>query len=247
MIKKLITLLFTAGIILVLILAFLYLFRNPLCRKALLTAIPMASGCQAEIGRAELFPLQGRLVITDLRIANPEGYESDHMLQTKRLEIMFKPDSLAQGLIEITDMNMTGTNLVCELSTNGFNVDAFEQRTAEFLRKNLAFLKVKADNINIADGEIKTGLSSLGGAGVTLPLEEIRIRNIGRAQGGVPPAEAFQAVFSQLTAKVPKAMLEKSLGDLNKSLESGLDSAAQGLKDGLESILNKLDSLVPSP
>jgi len=78
-------------------------------------------------------------------------------------------------------------------------------------------------DVLIRDGKITLATGMLGGAGITVPLPDIHLTNIGQKQGGASPAEAAGEIFAALYAKITAPDTMRAIDSHLKKLGSAVD------------------------
>ena len=97
-----------ARIVLVVLIAVagVYLAGDALARRLLQSRVEEMTGFRAEIGSAELALLRGELILRDVRIHNPEGYDEPLFVQMPELFIAYSLPSAFTGTHHVRTLRL---------------------------------------------------------------------------------------------------------------------------------------------
>ncbi|MEQ9460850.1 MAG: hypothetical protein RIG82_07855 [Phycisphaeraceae bacterium] len=199
-----------------------------------------ALGVETTIDDADLEIFNGRLTLTNLKVANPEGFSDKPFMLLKNAQVQVLVGSLMSDLVEVPLVTIDGFDVSLEVRENKNNYDVIlaslerfsSGETAEPAEPSTTVLAV--DRISIknvrADADVKLGGSQQ--KSVTVKLEPIELSNF-RSDGDQGP------MMAQLTSVITRAIL----GAVARHGVELLPSAALGqLQNGLSSV-NKLSKI----
>lgn len=161
-----------------------------------------ALGVKVEIGRMDVSLQERKVVLSNLSIANPEGYKNPHAVTVARIDIL--AGNLDRSLLEFRDVNVEGADVYLEITLNGTNLSD--------IRKNLnpqvgapqsegeQALKVILDKL-LLNGRVHPSIAFLDKEIEPFILPPVAVSNIGRGGNvaGVPAGEAVAQIWTELS------------------------------------------------
>ncbi len=200
--------------------------------------------------------------LTQLTIANPEGYETAHALSLPSVQVRVDWASLLDETVVVESVRIVKPRVTFERLRLGSNLndlrrnvvrnvgsdsdDADDDAREERDEDEESEPRVHIKRLTLEDAELAVSL--LGGTrGVMqVPLPDLELRDIGKPSEGAGLREASAKIFHALYAAVLKAVtqsgtvipdkikeLGQSAGDLGKSMEKAGKELLKGLLKGL--------------
>jgi hypothetical protein len=90
-------------------------------------------------------------------------------------------------------------------------------------------IKFEVKKFRLTNGKVRLGLA---GTGLTLPMPDIELNDLGTKEGGITPDQLVLAVMKSVTSSVVSATA-KAAGDIGKT---GGAAAAEGAKKAVEGL-----------
>lgn len=185
------------------------------------------------LGGVELHPKDGKGSIRDLSVANPVGFQTPYALKVGTIAIELDVASLTQDVVHIRRLVIEAPDVIYEqgLGTTNFdtilkNIAAYQGASQSKPGKNGKRLLV--DELRIQGARAQASAAFMQGKTVEVPLPDIILRDLGKAQGGIPPGElgreVAQALKQQLAAGVRFDNLGKAAGQM-------VDKASDTMRD----------------
>lgn len=222
------------GVIVIFLLAFLALgfFVDSLARKGIEAGGSYALGVPTTLSSADVGLLTGTFSMSDLSIANPSGFKTDHFFALSDGSVALSLPSLMKDTIELPSLELSGLDLNLEKtegksnykiildnlskSEKGSGSASSTQPTKKFLVKEIV----------IKDINVHADVLPVGGAAtrVDVPIAEIRLTNVGSDSSNA-------ALLSDVMGQILKATLQAAIakggsllpaditGDLNDALQ----------------------------
>jgi hypothetical protein len=178
----------------------------------------------------------GSGVVRGLVVGNPAGFRTDHALKVGAIEVAVDIGTLTDPVVVIRRIVIESADVIYEKGDTMTNFDAIQQNIARTLGtpsggggsgskgKESPGRKLVVDELVIRHARAQAAAPGLGGRTVSATLPDITLRNIGRAQGGVTPAQLGQIVARALSQRLVATLgfdhVVKSLGDRVKGLFS---------------------------
>ena len=231
-----------------------------------------ALGVRTTLDSMSVGLVRGHVGMSGLEVANPEGFQTPHLLQSGQFELEVRPGSLLSDTVEVPLLRLDGLDLNVEQQLAGSNV----QRILEHLKRfgggprdepAEPGKKVQLDRVVIRNVTARfTMLPGLGDEGViAVDVPEIELTHVtSENAGGVAIGEIvarvlpaiLAAVFEEAQGQVPGSFLgdlDSQLADTQKALggkaESLLRQATSDLlparEDDEDRAGNRLEGLLP--
>lgn len=192
-----------------------FFYIDAIAKRAIESGGTYALGVKTTVDSAKVGILGGTFSMSGLNVANPSGFSSPHFLSLGSAGVAVSLSSLQQPVVELPKLSFENLNVSLEKKggTANYNV----------ILDNLAKLKSKeSSSKSNGDGKrfvikdltlknIKVGVDLIGGPGaigdltkVTIPLDEIRLQNVGQTGTGVG---GTGVTMEQLTSIIVQAVL----------------------------------------
>jgi uncharacterized protein involved in outer membrane biogenesis len=224
--------------VLVIALGVVVYYLDAIAKTAVERGATFALGVQTTLASADVAVLMSYFKMNGLIVANPEGFESDHFLQLGEGYVDVSVGSLRQDTVELPTLTLTTINMTLEKKGGQSNYKAildnlkrFESGEGEDKKK--AGKKFNIQELVISDVNVEIDLFGAGGDlnRVRVPIEEIRLTNVGTA--GADMSEVTNVIIKAIMAAVMAnaadlpAELVNDLGGQLKGLESLADMGIQ--------------------
>jgi len=210
-----------------------------------------ALGVKVEIGRMDISVKERRVEISNLTIANPEGYKNPHAVTVERVNIL--AGSLGKELLEFRDVSVEGADVYLEITMRGTNLSD--------IRKNLnpqvgapqsegeQALKVILDKL-LLNGRVHPSVAFMDRELEPFILPPVTVTGIGRdgQAGGVVAGQAVAQIWTELSRTVvseansrgllaglsPEILRDAGMSHLDV-MKDKFEHDANQLKEGLKS------------
>ena len=220
-----------------------------------------ALGVETTIGSVSLGLLAGELRLSDLEVANPEGFEGPHIMKLRSGHVSVSIPSLLSNTIEVEDLTLEGLEVVLEHSGRRTNyevlignLEARESQPASSGSAESVGPDVLVREILIRDTTAKVAL--LLGTTYSVEIPEIRLTDVGTAGRGVPLSAVIGTVTKAVLTSVAKSSglagavtqqlrtgLRKlgPIGSRSADAEETIESGAKKLLDGARGLFGGKD------
>jgi hypothetical protein len=229
-----------AIVVVVLVVVGAVLGIDRLARTGVEAGSTYALGVPTTLNKADIGIVSGRSELSGLTIANPKGFDADHLLTLNEGALDVSVGSLTKDTVEIPEFSLTGIDVNLESKATGSNYKVILENLGRFESGKDAQTgqqegkKFIIREIIIKNVKVHVNLSPLGGSllKVTVPIDELRLRNVsGESDKGI--------VLAQLADTLIKAILTATIergqgivpGDMLNELGSGLKNLTS-LADG---------------
>jgi hypothetical protein len=196
--------------------------------------------------------LSGSSALKGLTVGNPPGYQSPSAISLGTAELSLEPRSVFSDKVIIHKFDMQAPEITFETDLKGNNLGKILANLKESTKSEAQETPkekekregkhLQVDEFVITGGKINLSLhSALGNKSGTIPLTEIRLRDLGKDPQGITMAELAKKVLEQIEQEAIKASAAAALNLGNGiQLPQGIDktgvvnSAAKGLGDLLK-------------
>jgi hypothetical protein len=172
---------------------------------------------------------QGKATIFGLTVANPPGYSPANLLEVDVIEIDLALSSLPSTALQVQAVNILDPRIVYEGDkAGGSNIQTLldnmeDGSTAADGASNNDDIKLIIDSLTFTGGQVTATSMLKPGKVVEFELSDIRMKDIGRAEGGVTADAVAEIVVGKLLRQTVRAAAKS---ELNKLLE---DKAREAL------------------
>jgi len=188
---------------------------DTLARRGVESGASYALGVETTVDDLDLSLLGGALRMEGLKISNPQGYQSPHMMKSGRFDLAVRIGSLFGETVELPRFELDGldVNIEQRLTTN--NVSEILENLKRFESKPPAEKKpgkrVKIDRVLIKNVVANVQVAGAGQAGrVSVEIPTIELENVSSDKpGGILVSE----LTARLVMAVMAAVVEKG-GDI---------------------------------
>lgn len=235
--KRIKKLVLAAVVLVVLVVVVAVLWVDRLARLGVEKGGTFAFGVPTQLDAASIGLVSGRSTLAGLDIANPQGFETPHLLKLNDAALAVSLGSLTGDTVEIPEFSLSGIDVNLERKAGKANFKVILDNLGRFesSRKEPQDEKPAGEGkkfiireIIIKDVKVNLALLPIGGDAtrLTVPIEELRLRDVGSdSSGGV--------VLGQVAGTVLKAIIlaamEKGGGTIPGEMLNDLNSAMASL------------------
>ena len=215
-----------------------------------------ALGVQTTLGSASVRPLAGHVGLSNLRVANPQGYAADYFLTIGDASLDVEVATLTEPLVRSSRFAIDGVRLALERNADGANYNRILDNLSKFESGDAPEPAGDAgpgkqfviEEVSITDVNADVTLFSVGNKPQKLSVHvpEILLHDVGSG-GGVDMAELADVIVKAVLESVVKtgdlpAMLARDLGGSLEKLTAvteSLGGQAQGITKEATDKLNE--------
>jgi hypothetical protein len=191
------------------------------------------TGSRVAVDSVELRTTDGRGVIRGLVVGSPAGFRAPHVLKVGVIDISLDARTIADPVVVIRRIAIESPDVIYEKGQSQTNFEAIQQHIAQALGTpaghtgsgsgaGSAPRRLIVQELEIRHARAQATAPGLAGQTISTTLPDITLRDIGREQGGVTPAQLGQIVTKALTQRLVASLgfdrAFKSLGDRVKGL-----------------------------
>ncbi|MDG1996420.1 MAG: hypothetical protein P8J14_08000 [Emcibacteraceae bacterium] len=217
--------------------------------------VPPMLGAGVALGNVTLDPANGYASLQNMTIGNPDGFKSDHLFKMDELQVKMDVglENLTSDVIRINEIRMDGADMIYEIGSGGNNVGKIQENIDAYITSlgidmtdDSSEKKFIVDDVYINDTNVKLASDLLGGKGVSFPLPNLHIEDIGKRENGAIASDVIKQVFATISGSVTDVaqgeLLKNTVGDVKGAAEN----AVKDLEDKVgKEVGNKLKGLLP--
>lgn len=183
-----------------------------------------------KVERVTIKPADGHGTLDGLLIGNPPGFQAPYALKVGTVELAIDLTTLTEEVIVIRRVALLAPDVMYEKGDKVTNFDVIQANITNYLgpsSKDSAGKKFIVQEFIIQDAKAHAVARFLGDKPVTADLPDLRLRDLGKAQGGLTAGELGQEVANALELR-----LRASLGfeRLMKSIGNAIESTGDAIK-----------------
>lgn len=204
-------------------------------------------GAAVSVGSVKLSPLAGDLVISQVKVGNPQGYSDKNAFEVEKVEIGLDMKSLMGDTVWVKKIQIDAPGIVFESKDGKSNFDTIlahakktsdEKKIKEIGKDTKPGKKVVIETFSLNDAKVSYASNLTLGKAVTLPLPSVTLKNIGKASGGVTLVDAVTEIIKSVLGGITQAATGVAgvTGDLLKDVGGAAGDAAKGASDALKNV-----------
>ncbi len=201
---------------------------------------PKLTQTKVVLAHSIISPLSGSGTLSGLVVGNPKGWSDGNLCSLGKVHVNIAPFSLLGDHIIVNEIAIDAPEFnyetkiiasnVADLlknieATMGGDKDAAPQATTPGGKP----IKLVVKKFRLTNGKVRLGLA---GTGITLPMPDIELTDLGTNEGGITPDQLVLAVMKSVTRSVVTATA-RAAGDIGKT---GGAAAAEGAKKAVEGL-----------
>ncbi|MEH6402189.1 MAG: hypothetical protein V7750_02375 [Sneathiella sp.] len=194
---------------------------------------------------ADFSPSTGVTTLVQLKIANPIGFESKHAFSFDTIELWIDPETLASDVLVIKSMVLVAPEIIYEINESADNLRALKNYIQNSLEKTTSQpftgKKIIIENFFVRNGIVVVQAAEIKGQKKTAQISDIQLKDIGRAENGLVPAEMMQRLLLPLLRQTTIAALKTdlSLSDKTRNILNGAMDETENAFKSLKNLLNQ--------
>ncbi|MCL1920607.1 MAG: AsmA family protein [Kiritimatiellaeota bacterium] len=218
--------------VVVLLVAGLIVFINPIVKNTVNVGGPLMLGVPVKIETVSISPIRGKFELKKFSVGNPENYATDKALfAVDSIHVDMDMKSLFGNVLHIRKIQIDAPQISYEVKGGKSNFDVLmenlgenEKKKKDKKEKDAAEKKVIIDEFQLNGARVSlTHPIWTVGKTLPLPIPSITRRDIGKDKGGASPVEVMMTILTELGNVIVNA--GKVIGD-------GVKDAAKAVGDG---------------
>ncbi len=241
--KKLRRLIVLIMIVLIVAVLALVFFMDSLAKKAVEKGGTYALGVDTTVDSMSIRLVRGKLIMDGLRVANPEGFGSAHLMDSGSFLVELKPASVFTDTVHLPELVLDGLDINIEQTLAGSNVSKILDNLKRFEKEKKEKptkpgKKIRVDHILIKN--VTAHFVLIGGKAVTVKIPEIELNDVtsDNAEGVVLP-ELIGRIFPAILASIVANSEGLVPGELLKDIDSGIDGVVEAAGESMKKLTDQ--------
>ncbi len=237
--KTLLKIIAVLALVLVLIGAGLYFFRNDLLARGIASSGSYALGVPVSVGDVRTDFADGAFALENLGVANPAGFSAENLLRLSEIATVLPLDRLEEDPLVIEGLDVRGLDVLLERANGKFNYEPLLER----LREVTGSEESNEEPSEQSDGPARTILVQRVAfdnwvlrvdLGTELEIEPLQLEGWTIRDVQVSGEDAAAQLIGRLVDEVLQRVLEQGLGSLPEDALQLLGSQVESLRQDLE-------------
>ena len=169
-----------------------------------------ATRTSVRLERIEISPGDGTGSITGFTVGNPGGFNSPAAFSADSIKLALDPATLGKEVLVVRALSVTSPRLSYESGNAGSNFEVLlgniRHQAEASAGAGSQGPKLTVERLVVHNAALSYASALTAGKTVTIPLPDIRLSGIGRAEGGVTPGRFAQAVVEVMLDRIRRAM-----------------------------------------
>ncbi len=247
--KRLIKILAIIVIVVAVLAGLSHLYLGHAIKAAVNQIGPRVLGVPVELDHAAIHLLRGKVDLAGLRIGNPEGFDTPHLMTMQSLSVDLDTASIMGDTVTIRHIHINDPEITFEQNLTGNNLGALlknlekpekepapaKEPAAEQVEPDAATpgKKVVIEDFQLRGAQVNVSLPGMSDKAIPVPLPPVVMTDIGKESGGASLPEIIARVVKGVMESVTKAVAASAgvLGDGVKLLGKGAAAAGDAALD----------------
>ena len=223
-----------------------------------------AVGTEVTIESFDVALADGELSILGLKVANPAGFHTPHVLEAGEVRVAMELASLLEDTVVVREITVEKPLLTYEVGPEGSNLEALQRNAESFTGSGEGTSgaaprrRILIENLHVRGGRVAASAVFLEGKSWKVPLPDIHLRNLSSGDDGIAAAGVVREVMAEIArnARRSVAPIRELAGEiedriahkasevvekLKRKLEKGSGNARETLEQGSESAREALE------
>lgn len=205
---------------------------DSLVKRAIVHYGSAITQAKVKVDDVEIDSVNGRGRIRGLMLGNPRGFHTPYAFKADDIEVVIDVASLTADVIVVRRIAVLAPDVIYEQGEKSTNFDAIQKNIEDSLGLSQTPAGGKPRKLIVEDFTVRKARARgsntyLAGKSLDVELPDIALRDIGKAQGGVTPAELGQIIGKAVTQRLMAAF---SWERVKKSVGNSLERAGNAIK-----------------
>ena len=230
-----------ALIIIVIILVVIGLSNlGPIIKTAVNKYGPQITKTEVTLKDVGISIFSAEATLKEFRLGNPKGFKSPYAVSVGKVHVDVDERSLTGDTIVIDKIEMVAPEIVYErgLKTDNFksllnNVKTSakeEKATAKKSGDGTGGKKLIIKDFLMSKAKLSLAVSMADVRNVDAEIPDIRLKDMGVAEGGIPPAKAFEQILAALHKSVTSPGVSNALKESLKNIGADIKGAGKDME-----------------
>lgn len=226
---------------------YLYFNFNNIALRTTETIATNALGVDVKIGSLDVALLDKRVTVANIKIANPEGYKGNYIIEIGQIDIGL--NSVSSSLIDFKNIDVTEPVINVEINDKGMNVMDLKNQLSSGgnASENSSSggdagesIKVTIDSAEIKTTTINASVAFLDKNIASFTMPSMKFTDIGKGEN-TSAGDAMTQILKKYTAKIQEHVVKNNA--LSGVDIPGISDVNKVVNDAIGNVTNKLKGL----
>ncbi|WIO74618.1 hypothetical protein QP938_01590 [Porticoccaceae bacterium LTM1] len=240
-----------AGVVVVIVAAVIIslAYVDRVVKEAVETLGPEFTQTEVTLGGVSLSFLSGSAGLSDLAVANPNGFSDAKAFSLGEVQVDLDIGSILSDTILVERVLVRAPEITFEQTAKGSNLKALQRNIESAVgpgssqpaetQSTEPGKKLIIRDLKVADGQIHYTNSLMAGKTTTVTLPEIHLTGIGEKSNGASASEVIQQLLSSINKEAIKAVANSgAVDELRDNVKERVEEEKGRLKDMIKGIGN---------
>lgn len=206
---------------------------------------PKITQTKFTLASATVSPLTGSGTLKGLVIGNPQGWSDRDLAALGKIHVSVAPFSIMGDHIVVNEVTIEAPEFNYETKLVSSNVASLlknieaatgggKEAAPQPTTKSGKPIKFEVKKFRLTNGKVRLGVGG-GGAGMTLPMPDIELTDLGTKEGGITPDQLALAVMKNVTGSIVSATT-KAVGEIGKTTGAAAAEGAKKMGEGVKKL-----------
>lgn len=222
---------------------------------------PEMTQSDVSVDDVDLSPTDGEGEIKGFEVDNPEGYETKKAMTLGSIALGVDPSTIGDDVVVIRKVHVTDPKVTVEIREDGStNLQHIQRNVMDYVNRVSKAVEEQTggsggdggetaeagpeqkfilEDFRLTGGEVKVRSKFLNLGDVSSDLPDIKMSNIGKAEGGMTGGELAAVLMTKIQNDAMRSVQRLDLKDVNNLMRGGLDALKNGQMDGAGEEMNK--------
>ena len=234
---------------------FLYSSLDSIAKAAIEKIGSEVTGTPVRVDKVKISPMNGEGSLRGFRVENPEGFHRSSAFQFDEISMKLDVATLTRDPVVIEEIVIQRPQIRYEIGARDTNVGRIQKnvesrtagQTVPAKQQPAKGPKVLIRNLHFRDGQVTVAHSALLQKGISAPLPDLHLTNIGGAGGGgATPADLAVQIVKDLAASVTQTVGKLDLSALGQTVTETVTEGVKTLGDGARTIETQAGKTIES-
>lgn len=247
--KKLVKILVVLAVLALIAIIAAVVFLDKMVKTGVEAVAPEITKTDVKLDSVHISLLGGSVKLGGLVVGNPQGFKTPQAISLGSVAVEVTPASLLAEKIVVRSIKVQAPEITLEggLKDNNLtkimeNVQAAAAAVAPAEKKDekkpaAPGKKLQVDEFVISGAKVHLKMDLLAGKEMTVNLPDINLKDLGKSENGITPAELTSRVFKELLGSTTAAVTS-AVANVGKVIGNAAKGATEGVKSATKSIGN---------
>jgi hypothetical protein len=184
-------------------------YLGPMVKAGIETLGPKIIKVSVHLDSVSLSPFSGQGTLRGLTLGNPEGFKSPNALKVEGFSISVQPATIFFNKVVVNAILIEGIEINAE--NMGNNLSKLMENIGSSSGASSSKRRYQVDELMIRGGKINIFTGAMSERGVSIPLPDIELKDLGKDGSGLSADELAQKLMAAVLEKAIPAIAENAV------------------------------------